>query len=429
MADEPRHPSGVQSAVKRLSGLLTRQASSVTSSLKRRRTSTCSLPNLPNRDVAPSRSALRGGRWPNLEDRRVSFHDSLPHLSLGPSFEGLILSQEEPAFKRRSGLLLPPITTDDRIADDHFREIEYEKMYSDAPYGILRRSDSSAEPICHHRSKTVRFPRADDDDSSQSVKSRRICVDEADAMMEDELLSKKLKRPLPSFANRQPCDRSTYPSVRERPNWSLSQAPNPSHRSKGERKQTPQPERQNDIARTYSAHLDHSLHLTQGQDTPRSSFLRKSLTQMREAFNQTIARSTSPGPGRTGGEYEISYACAHALVDLSRMNEEYDAINHKAKVTSSTHIPDHPSRSFGYTRPHESFMQQNLFATDDEVEVTAGPSARPDGGMVFSSPLTIPPRNPDKRTFLHEDKRRDVKMTDIVRDKDKDALRDSGISL
>jgi hypothetical protein len=173
MADEPQETTGLQCAIRRLSSLLERTRSS-------KRNSTC---HLPSKDATPSRSALKGGRWPGLpEKRRVSFHDSLPCLRLGPPVE-YQPSPDAERVDRRTGLLLPAITADDRDTDDCFRQVDYSPKRVDSPLDDsvvpkpVAKRDGVAGPATLHRTTTVRFPKAGFEGIPNRAERRRSCLD------------------------------------------------------------------------------------------------------------------------------------------------------------------------------------------------------------------------------------------------------------
>jgi hypothetical protein len=199
MADEPQETTGLQCAIRRLSSLLERTRSS-------KRNSTC---HLPSKDATPSRSALKGGRWPGLpEERRVSFHDSLPCLRLGPPFEYQPSSDAE-QHDRRTGLLLPAITADDRDTDDCFRQVDYSPKRVDSslddsvvPKPVSKRN-GVAGPAILHRTTTVRFPAAGFEGIPNRAERRRSCLDFTSTTMEERSRSQSRMRPRPLFAERQ----------------------------------------------------------------------------------------------------------------------------------------------------------------------------------------------------------------------------------
>ena len=123
MDDQAHDTSGIRDAIKRLSSVISRSASTATTTLKRSKSRTFNtISNLPSKDAVPPRSAFRGSRSPGISDRRVSFYDSLPCLDYGPTFT-VQLPCGADTIERRGGLLLPAITTDECSADDHFREV------------------------------------------------------------------------------------------------------------------------------------------------------------------------------------------------------------------------------------------------------------------------------------------------------------------
>jgi hypothetical protein len=80
MDDPPDDTPGIRHAIKRLSSVLSRKASTAHITLKRSESKIFnSIGSLPNKDAVPPKSALRGGRGPGIPERRVSFYDSLPY--------------------------------------------------------------------------------------------------------------------------------------------------------------------------------------------------------------------------------------------------------------------------------------------------------------------------------------------------------------
>ena len=179
MHEQAQDTSGIRDAIKRLSSVISRSASTATTTLKRSKSRTLSTSSdLPSKDAVPPRSAFRGSRSPGISDRRVSFYDSLPCLNYGPTFT-VQLPCGTDKTERRGGLLLPAITTDECSADDHFREVGQNRDQSAmSPKDLqpVARHDSSVEPVSLHRSRSLRLSKTSASLSGNAGR-RRSCMD------------------------------------------------------------------------------------------------------------------------------------------------------------------------------------------------------------------------------------------------------------
>jgi hypothetical protein len=404
MAEEHQESTGLQHAVKRLSSLLKRTRSS-------KRNSTC---NRPNKDATPSRSALKGGRWPGLpEERRVSFHDSLPCLRLGPPFE-YQPSSDAVQHDRRTGLLLPAITADDRDTDDCFRQVDYSPKRVDSslddsvvPKPVARR-DGVAGPATLHRTTTVRFPRAGSEGIPDRAQRRRSCLNFTSAMMEERSRSQSRMRPRPLFAERNAVDRSSWPSISVRQHSPVSPAADSYLLYLEHEPRTRDDDGLNEPFSTYQSHVDRSILSMQRQDKRHSWYLLDSLVQMQGALDQTIMDTPLPRPR------PVSADIRELLRALETGNN--GTSEDETQATSSKDSP-------GDLAQRSASTCTSANTTHEE------PSVRPVNLIVSSeaSPPLIPTRHPERPSDIALGKRRAITATEHA--EDKDVLNDSGISI
>jgi hypothetical protein len=414
MADETQESSSLQCAIRRLSSLLERTRSS-------KRNFTC---HRPNKDATPSRSALKGGRWPGLpEERRVSFHDSLPCLRLGPPFEYQPSPDAEP-IDRKTGLLLPAITADDRNADACLRQVEYspKRVHSSlddtvVPQSVARRN-SAAGPATLHRTTTVRFPRAGSEGIPDQAERRRSCLDFTSAMMEERSRSQSRMRPRPLFADRMATNRSSWPSVSVRLNSPFAQAADPCLSYLEWHEKVSDNEGHDDTVSTYRAHVDRSIVSMQRQDKRHSWYLLDSLVQMQGALSQTLIETPQPRPRPVSDDGTSS---AHIRVLLRQLETGNDGpSDNETKVNLAQRSVD--------TYTHAAAGHRDAPIRPNDLDMTAGTDAASDdtSAQRLSAP-PIPSRHAGRPSEIALGKRRVIKPTENV--EDKDVLNDSGVSI
>jgi hypothetical protein len=217
---------------------------------------------------------------------------------LGPPIE-YQPSPDAQQIDRKTGLLLPAITADDRNADACLRQIECSPKRVDSslddsvlPQSVARR-DGVAGPATLHRTKTVRFPRAGSEGIPNHGERRRSCLDFTSAMMEERSRSQSRMRPRPLFADGIAADRSSWPSVSVILNSTVSQAANPYLLYLEHETRFLEEHGYDDIFSTYRAHVDRSILLMQKQYKRHSWYLLDSLVQMQGALDQTITESVT----------------------------------------------------------------------------------------------------------------------------------------
>jgi hypothetical protein len=409
MADEPQETTGLQCAIRRLSSLLERTRSS-------KRNSTC---HLPSKDATPSRSALKGGRWPGLpEERRVSFHDSLPCLRLGPPFEYQPSSDAE-QHDRRTGLLLPAITADDRDTDDCFRQVDYSPKRVDSSLDDsvvpkpLSKRNGVAGPAILHRTTTVRFPAAGFEGIPNRAERGRSCLDFTSATMEERSRSQSRMRPRPLFAERQAVDRSSWPSVSVRLDSPFAQAADPSHSYLGRYERVSDDDGQDDIAGTYRAHVDRSILSMQRQAKRHSWYLVDCLVQMQGALDQTMTETPRPR-SRLLGDDRISSAQIRAL--LHQLETGNNGTSDDETNATPADLPGDLAQRCADTGTSVAVSHQEpLFRSNDSIATAE------------ASPPLIPTRHPERPSTIALGKRRAITPTEDA--EDKDVLNDSGISI
>ena len=408
MEDQLQDTPGIRNAIKRLPSVLSRKASTATTTLKRSKSKTFdSFTNLPDKDAVPARSALRGGRGLGNPHRRVSFYDSLPCLDYGPEFNYQAPWLTELA-DRGGGLLLPAITAEDRSTDDRFRELEHNREQSAAsPAGLqpVSRHDSSiepVEPVSLRRTKSVRLSKPSGGPSGNAER-RRSCMDFTKAMMEEHARSQSQKRPLSSLADRAARGQSPRPARHEPADVAFSQGAHPRKSSPGTQEQIPKADHLDKTSHAYKAHVDQSLRSMQGTDKRGSAFLHESLIEMHEALEQALAETTATRLSSTDeDEADRAYAQAKALHCRS-VTDGSNASNDKTGDAFSFDMPydsAQPSaeavNSTRTTHPEASPRPRDLETYDRSGEdLVFDPALMP-------LPLRIRPRQPPRDSAVAE---------------------------
>ena len=401
MTDKSQDTPSIKSAVKRLSGFLTRSASSATNPLKRPRSKTLnSVCSLPNKDAVPPRSALKGGRCPaTSRNRSVSFHDSLPRLNFGPPLNFQLPSGTEWA-EHKGGLPLPAVTVDDRSTDDEFRAIEYNTTQSATSLALsqpMARHDSSAEPGPLHRSRAVRHSRTVAGGPSGYAERRRTCLDFTRAMMQEKERSQSRTRSVSLLADIPAAEQSSRPVTQLAPNVPESQEVYSECPSPRTQEQIPEADYGDHISQAFREHVDRSLLSMEGSNQRRSAFLLESLSQMREALIQAGAELTNAEPLSTGDDEEDrARARAHALQRLSQ-TEDGDTSNDKADDAFSLDTPhDSAQELVEAAKPPTAMRREASIVVRDFAyagwpyeDVQFDPALMP-------LPLRIPPRHPGR---------------------------------
>jgi hypothetical protein len=392
MEDQPQDTAGIRHAIKRLSSVLSRKASTATTTLKRSKSKTFnSFSSLPDKDVVPPRSALRGGRRPGNPHRRVSFYDSLPCLDYGPEFTYQASWNTELA-ERRGGLLLPAITADGRSTDDRFRELEHNREQSvrnPADLQPVSRHDSSiepVEPISLRRTKSVRLSKPSGS-SSGNAEWRRSCMDFTKAMMEEHARSQSQKRPLSSLADKAARGQSPRPARHDPTNVAFSQEDHPRKSSPRTQEYVSKADHLDDISHAYKAHVDRSLKSMQGTDKRGSAFLHESLIEMHEALEQALAETTNTRLHSTD-EDEADCTYAHT-----------EAVHRLPEANGSNASKNKTDDAFSFDMPYDS-AQPSAEAVNSSKSTHLEPDSG-DGDLIFDLaltplPLRIRPRQPPR---------------------------------
>ncbi|GAB7324531.1 hypothetical protein MBLNU13_g08437t1 [Cladosporium sp. NU13] len=394
MDDQAQNSSGIRDAIKRLSSVLNRSASTATTTLKRSKSKTFnSIGSLPGKDAVPPRSALRGSRSPGISDRRVSFYDSLPCLAYGPTFTVQLPYSAESA-ERRGGLLLPAITADDRSADENFREVENDREQS--AMKSAARHDSSVEPVSLYRLRSLRLIRTSGS-LSGNAERRKSCMDLTKAMMQENARSqsKSRTRPLSFLTDRTASRDSLRSNDRKLGHVPLAKEVHPRKLGLRMEKQIPMADDLDEISHVYKEHVDRSLRSMQGADKRGSAYLHESLVEMHEALTQAMAEINPTKPSSTD-EDEADHAYAHTVVP-----------HHLLEADDSRASHDKTDDAFSLDMPYDSAQPsaeaiESTEATHLEAPPrlhALGASDQSDGDSMFDAalmplPLRIRPHHP-----------------------------------
>ena len=341
MDEQAQDTSGIRDAIKRLSSVISRTASTATTTLRRSKSRTFhTISNLPSKDAVPQRSAFRGSRSPGISDRRVSFYDSLPCLDYGPTFT-VQLPCGADTTQRRGGLLLPAIATNECSADSHFREVEQNRDQSAMSPEDLQpgaRHDSSVEPVSLRRSRSLRLSRTSASLSGNAGR-RRSCMDFTKAMMQENARSQsKSRMRTRSFLADGTTSRANGQLFTYVP---LEKEVHPRKLSLRTQNATLNADDLDDISHTYKAHVDRSLRSMQGHDKRGSAYLHESLVEMQEALEQAMAATTSTKP--PSDEDEADHADAH-----------HEVRQHISKADDSKASNDKTNDAFSFDMPYDS---------------------------------------------------------------------------
>lgn len=362
MDEQAQDTSGIRDAIKRLSSVVSRSASTATTTLRRSKSRTFNtISNLPSKGAVPPRSALRGSRSPGASDRRVSFYDSLPCLDYGRTFT-VQLPCGADTIERRGGLLLPATTTDEYSADDDCREVEHDRDQSAmSPEDLqsMARHDSSVEPVSLHRCRSLRLSETSASLSGNAGR-RRSCMDFTKAMMHESARSQSKSRTRTrSFLTDRTTSRANGQLFTNVP---LAKEVLPRKLSLGTQNPTLKADDLDDISHAYKAHVDRSQRSMQGHDKRGSAYLHESLDEMQEALEQAMAGATSTKPPSDEDEADHAYAHSEVRQHISKADESkasndktndafsfempYDSAQSSAEVvncTKGTHLEAFPS--------------------------------------------------------------------------------------
>ena len=380
MNDRPQDPSGIRDAIKRLSDVISRSASTATTTLKRSKSrSFNSVSNLPSRDAVPPRSAFRGSRSPGISDRRVSFYDSLPCLDYGPSFNFQVPWSEESA-ERRGDLLMPAMSSDDRSTDDHLCDVDYNRekpVMNPKDMQPAARHDSSVEPLSLRQTRSARRS-GSSGRLSGNAERRRSCMDFTKAMMQENARSRSLTRPLSLLADKAVRGQSPRPAGHVSADVPVSR-----RSSQRPQNQTSRTDDLGDISHAYKEHVDRSLRLMQGHDQRGSVYLHEALIEIQEALAQAMDKTTTTELPSTD-EDEADHAHAHA-----------GAAHHSSGADDKT------DDAFSFDMPYDSAQPSAEAISSTKathLEVSPRVSERSDDDSIFDPalmplPLRIRPRH------------------------------------
>jgi hypothetical protein len=409
MADKPERTSSMKLAKQRLSGFLDRTASTASSSFNRtasfainplRRLRSNTIGGLPSRDAVPARSALRGGRLPGPSlDRRVSFYDSLPCPSFGPSLQSLVRPFCTESMERRVSLRLPITAHDDRGTGDDFKAVDYNKEQPDDsskdPQPVTRQ-DISIEPVSLRRSRAMRRPRTGSGSISSYAERRRTCLNFTSVVMQERARTQSRMRSLSLLADQSAGDRPSRPIVQQPHKVPASPKTNPQPSSSTTQEQSSNAEDIDNVSNTYKAQVNQSLLSIQGSDQRRSAYLYESLVQMREALTQAKVETTdAKSPSSDDEEADRSRARAQALQRLSQAENSDESNDEMAEIFSlntpyDSTQPSAESIQFITSTRQEAGVKVRDFAyanqSDEDYEAALTPL-----------PLRIPPRHPGRK--------------------------------
>ena len=384
MNDQSQDTSGIRDAIKRLSSVLSRGASTATTMLKRSKSRTFnSISNLPSKNAMPQRSALRGSRSSGISHRRVSFYDSLPCLDCGPAFNLQVPWSTESA-ERRGGLLLPATTAHDRSTEDGFDQVENNReqpLMSPKDMQPAARHDSSVEPLSLRRTRSARRSGTSGRLSSNTER-RRSCMDFTEAMMRENARSRSRTRPLSLLANKAARGQSPRPAGRVLVDVPVSRRS--SHRTQN---QNPKIDGPDNISHAYKDHVDRSLRSMQGADKRLSEYLHESLVEMQEALAQAMAETTTTRtPSMDEDEGDHTYAHAGAP-------------NHLSEADDSKECNGKTDDAFSFEMPHDSAQPSAEAINSSEATHLEAPPRWSGNDSRFDSalmplPLRIRPRQP-----------------------------------
>lgn len=348
MDDPPDETSDIRHAIKRLSSVLNRSGSTATTTLKRSKSKTFNtISNPPNKNAVPPKSALRGGRCPGIADRRVSFYDSLPCLDYGPAFTYEVPWSAESA-EPRGNLLLPAITDDDRNADDHLREVEFnseQSVKNPEELEPVARHDSSVEPVSNQQSKSVRRSR-NSGILTENLERERSCMNFTKAVIEVNARSQSRIRPLSLLSDRPRSYQFSRATDQKPSHAPVSQEGHAQQSSPRMQEQISKTEHLSSISKAYKAHVDQSLISMQGADERGSAYLHDALVEMQEALTQALAKidtTVSPCTNDEGADH--AYAHVEAPSRLSETDDS-NASNDKLDDAFSFEMPYDSAQPF-----------------------------------------------------------------------------------